>query len=184
MHIVPALAIALCWGIQFNPIDAAASTSTRCWTTVGSAGTVDEADTQIVAFDQSNATIKSGISNVTLNIRYNVVGVEGDNGGTGDFDQIVMGLRYVDNGANSRIVALLKRVNLNTGAIATLLTFDSDNFAQSGLSQIQSVSSGCSTVEPFNFDVNAYFLDVSISRAAVGGVAVFRGARVCVRDCP
>jgi hypothetical protein len=38
----------------------------KCWTTVGSAGTVDEADTGIVSLALNNVTIKPTLSNATL----------------------------------------------------------------------------------------------------------------------
>ena len=167
--------------VQFNPVTASASSD--CWTTVGSAGTVDEADSQIVALDQNNVSIKASVESGTVNIRYNVSGVQ-DNINDIDNDKLVLTLRYLDNGANAHVVARLKRVNLNTGTISVLASFDSDNFPQSGASQTQSVSSACFSPNPFDSDTNAYFLDVEISRSAFDGFAALRAARVCVDDCP
>jgi len=56
-----ALALALAQFL-FTATSAQAQNTARCWTTVGSAGTVDEADTDKVVFDHGNVSLKGVLS--------------------------------------------------------------------------------------------------------------------------
>jgi len=111
------------------------------WATVGSAGTVDEADTNIVWLGGSEAVglLPIGTPNhggtvgiksnaplpATLNIRYNVV--MGDV--LGLFDAKLR-VRYVDNGSGARVIVRLKQYDLDTGEISVMTDFDSNTFPQ------------------------------------------------------
>src|SRR5688572_22376622 len=53
----------------------------KCWTAVGSDGTVDEADLGTVALSSNSAAVKDAVANATVDIRYNVVAVDGVFGG-------------------------------------------------------------------------------------------------------
>jgi hypothetical protein len=96
-------------------------------------------------------TIRPALSNATLNIRYNIVATEGLFGG----DRIGMRVRYTDNGANARVVVRLKEVNLQTGATALRMTFDSNAFPQAAGAQTQFVNTPCSSGSFFDFTANA-----------------------------
>jgi hypothetical protein len=152
---------------------------TRCWTTVGSAGTVDEADTSIVVLDLNNVTIRPALSNATLNIRYNIVATEGLFGG----DRIGMGVRYTDNGANARVVVRLKEVNLQTGATTLRMTFDSNAFPQAAGAQTQFVNTPCSSGSFFDFTANAYYLDVEITKTGASGTPGLGAISICISLC-
>lgn len=130
----------------------------RMWTSVGSAGTVDEADAALASFNGAVASVKSTKTG-TLNIRYNVVAVDGLFGGDG----IYLLMRFRDTGAGARVVARLKRVNLATGVTTTLLTADSDAVAGNPDFQVGEVSN-CSGGP--DFFANAYFVDVEITKTS------------------
>src|SRR5437762_3806181 len=139
---------------------------TQPWTTVGSAGTVDEASLPLVLLGSpvSGAVgmrlVPGFISGV--NIRYNVVSVPGLIGIAG----VAMTVRYRDHGDGERVRAQLKQYNLFTGITTTLLEFDSDVFVPMNTFQVQSVAtSAC--VPPFvtlNFLENSYFIDAFLTR--------------------
>jgi hypothetical protein len=128
-HLGPVLSLLLLSALLLcNPYAAQAE---RDWTTVGAAGTVDEADRDKVVFSGGFVTMRSEATG-TLNLRYNVVAVDGLFGGNG----AELGVRFRDNGPDARVVVRLKRYNLVTGATATLLTLNSDDFEVSDSFQL------------------------------------------------
>jgi hypothetical protein len=134
------------------------------WSSVGSAGTVDDEDTGIVWLGNLNngnpgAVTMPFTATGVLNIRYNVVAVSGLFGGEGH----VLSARFRDNGAGGRVVVRLKQFGLYTGVTTTLLTLDSNAFAPSPDFQVQSVGSCATTL---NFFENSYFMDVEIIKNA------------------
>lgn len=136
---------------------------TKPWTTVGSAGTVDEEDTGIVSLGSPipGAVMLTNVAIGTLNIRYNVVAVDGVFGG----DNYALTVRFRDNGADARVIVRLKSYNFNTGTTRTLLTLDSNAYAAAAGFQKQTVSSNCGT--HLDFFNNAYFMDVEITKAGM-----------------
>lgn len=144
------------------------------WTSVGSAGTVDEADTGEISLTDGILTFgASAPAAATIVARYNIVATPDlDNGGVNK----VMGARFLDNGANANVVLLLRKYNFSTGVTTTLLTLNSNSFASSGSYQTQSVGDSC-TGERFDFYQNAYYIEATISRttaAGTAGVAIMR----------
>lgn len=133
----------------------------RDWTTVGSAGIVDELDTRLVAFDLGTATLRPNFVG-TLNLRYNIVAVDGLFGAPG----AELGVRFRDNGARAQVVVQLKSYNLETGVTTTLLTLDSNNFPARANYQLQTVVD-CSL--RFNFFDFAYFMDVELRKTTTAG---------------
>lgn len=154
----------------------------RFWTTVGSAGTLDEKSEGKVFFD--HAVVQKGVPLVvsqsrqlranasggvdvtdSATIRYNVVAVDGL------FAEHMLGMtvRFLDTG-EARVVAKLIEVNVSTGDEVTRLTFDSDDFpAQNGY-QEQAVDAlfDCEKrPEPFDFVKNAYYIEATLTTSAV-----------------
>jgi hypothetical protein len=133
------------------------------WTSVGSAGTVDEADLLRV---QLGTPVPGAVSmgpgpafRSAVRIRYNVVAVGGVLDGS-----VGMAARWLDRGDGQRVFLELKEYNLGTGLTTTLLTLDSDAFPAAPAFQTGSTN-GC--VPPFvtlNFSENAYFVDAVLSR--------------------
>ena len=151
----------------------------RCWTTVGSAGTVDEADMGIVLLELHKATIKPTLRAGTVNVRYNIVATEGLSGG----DRIGMQVRYTDNGASAQVVVRLNEINLHTGATNTRISFDSNMFPQAAGAQLQGAGTACGSGSFFNFTANAYYLDVEITKTGISGTPVLEGVNVCLNIC-
>ena len=151
----------------------AASTAQEDWTTIGSAGLVDEADRGKILFDGSIVTFKPGAEGM-LNLRYNVVAVDGLFGGDG----VELGVRFRDNGSDARVVVRLRRYALEPGESTTLLTLNSNNFGPQENFQLRT-EVDCSL--RFNFFDYAYFLDVTLTKtgdAATPALGVIQLASV------
>lgn len=147
------------------------------WTSVGSVGTVDEADRGIVVFNQSIASISAGAPvGASLDLRYNVVAVDGVFGGDG----IALTARYRDVGAAERVILRLKRYSFVNGATQTLLTLDSNAFAAAAGLQTRSVGACGVGLDFFN---NAYFVDVQIIKSGAGGVPQLGALKVGFTLC-
>lgn len=170
------------------------------WTTVASAGTVNEADVdKVVMFgplaylsSQALATTEgvgasphatSGLSaapGMTVAvIRYNVVAVDGlFAAGEG----VRMEVRFHDNGGGARVIVSLKELNLETGITTTRLTFNSNIHAPSPLFQTHGISD-CSPAWGFDFSKNAYFIDAQLIRIAPSGDPGLAGIRLGTTIC-
>lgn len=134
----------------------------RDWTTVGAAGTVDEADTRLVAFDSlGRVTVHPSVVQGTLNLRYNIVAVDGLFGAS----CAELGVLFRDNGAAAGVVVHLKRANLVTGAITTLLTLNSNDFTARNGFQLRTVHRSLH----FDFFDFAYFMDVALLKTTGAG---------------
>jgi hypothetical protein len=153
------------------------------WTTVGSAGTVDEADTgkvvlqgSTVAFPEilpplptiasanaeTNAQIALPTVTTTATVRYNVTAVDGlfEAG-----NHLGMTVRYRDDGGWAQVLIRVYEQDIHTGATALLLSFDSNAFATSPNYQTQ----GVSVARPawgFDFNQKAYFIEATLSKTS------------------
>jgi hypothetical protein len=138
------------------------------WHTVfcaASAGTVDEADLDDVAFVGPRAKIINSATNSTSVIRYNITPYYEN--AEADLASLYLYVSYKDNGPESRIVARLKSINAFSSAATTLLVFDSDDFAQSDEIQNNSVSDPSGNT---NLDyASIWFVEVTITRGAAAG---------------
>lgn len=127
------------------------------WTTAGSAGTVDEKDLSIYEVSGPNMNIKTNaVLPAKLNVRYNVVAVSQLLG----WNKPSMKIRYRDSGSNTSVKIKLIQVDLDTGNQTTVLTFNSNDYAQSDKYQTRSVYN-CGG-NKFNFQKNAYFIDAKL----------------------
>lgn len=131
------------------------------WTTVGSTGTVDEADRDSANFSGGMVTMKANATG-TLNIRYNVVSVEGLFGGNG----VELGVRFRDNGPAAHVVVRLKRFDLVNGSVETILTLDSNNFPASNGFQLRTADDRSLRFDFFDY---AYFMDVALEKTNLSG---------------
>lgn len=137
------------------------------WTTVASAGTVDEADLNKVNYSEATARLNFATpANSSAVIRYNVVAVDGlvDAGGDG----YSLAVRFRDNGQDERVIVRLKAVDLNTGIVTTLMTLDSNAFPPNALFQLRSVPV-CGPPWNFNFNRNAYFVEATMWKGTTAG---------------
>jgi hypothetical protein len=180
------ITIAICF--VFLAVSAQAQTPDvdKNWTTLGSAGTLDETSVGKVFFDHGIVqmgkvgVITSPTSSLVLStdsavIRYNVTAVESffalracrTNTALSSLD-VRMRLRYLASGPGARVVAKLIEADLATGTEKRLLTFDS---AAPGLSlsdnyQVQSISV-CGRPWNFDFQSKAYYIEATLTSNAI-----------------
>lgn len=157
------------------PVAAQPLDSEKPWTTVGSTGTVDEADMQIVSLS-GGAASASGLG--VVDVRYGVVPVDGL---FSPSDGIQMKVRYLDNGPDASVSAVLYAYNINTGAASGILALQSDSFPASGSYQTRSVSL-CPGI-PFDFVSNVYYVEVRLGKRAAGGLASLHLMQIGGTDC-
>ena len=149
----------------------------KAWTTVGSAGTIDEASTSklvmqgatisfpeilppergIISADSAAFAIQIPQETVTGVVRYNVVATDGlfENGAF-----LGMKSRFRDDGNNAQVILRLFEVNIDTGATSLVLTLDSNAFPASANYQTQSVSTFVGN--RINFLENAYYIEATL----------------------
>jgi len=158
------LSLAIAFGLMVG-IPSTASAQLQPWTTVGSAGTMDDNTLKVVTLDGSTSVL-AGFQRGGVTIRYNVVAVNGLFGSP----SIFMLVRYratpdpiVFGRADSQVVVKLIEVNLNTGLTTTKLVFDSNKFPASNDFQTQSVST-CPALSMFDFGSNAYYIEVQLGK--------------------
>lgn len=147
------------WALEEDP--AFQRESQRIWTTVGSAGTVDESDRDDIKFDLNTASLsRTAPESASAKIRYNVTAI--DNLTHGPLP--VMRVSYIDRGASARVSAKLIKVNLKKGTDKTILRFDSNDFPKSPRRQQQEVKPKCDTHNPFEFEKFAYYIEVTLAQ--------------------
>jgi hypothetical protein len=168
-------------------------THQKCWTTVGSTGTVDEADRDklvfqgvTVAFPEilpplpnvelsaqaqtvPNALVFPPQETTTATVRYNVVATDGllQYG-----DHVGMTVRFRDDGDRARVFARLIEVDHFNGATVTRLTFDSNAFTAANNHQTQGVGANFA----FDFSQKAYYIEVTLTKIS-SPIVVFGGGR-------
>ena len=175
----------LALGIALGAPSAAWAQGPQPWTTVGSAGTVDESSTSIVTLDGPNALL-TGFRRGGATIRYNIVAVDGLFGQPA----IDMLVRYratpdpiVAGRAGNRVFVQLIEVNLFTGTSTTKLVLDSDDFQPSADFQTNRVSS-CPNSVQFDFANNAYYIEADLGkRLPFSGVPALQAIQVSVDIC-
>ena len=148
----------------------------HCWTTVGSDGTVDEADLGTVALSANSAAVRGTVASATVDVRYNVVAVEGIFGGERNTKTLTV--RLADNGAAAQVIVRLQQLNISTGVITVLADLDSNSFPPSGVAQQRSIPFNCDRPE-FDFQHNIYFFDVQLIKTAAGGNPLIRAIQIC-----
>ncbi len=196
------LLLVLAANLLFSRVEAKAQDSSLgtddFWTTVGSAGAVDEEDLGIVDLADFFVGHKAGQTG-TVNIRYNIVAVEGANqegmvimtpgfvggvpcttvvAGDGcDFNgahQIRVRYRDSDGHApNVRVAFSIWRTNIMTGLDENIYTFDSNvDGANTGVGQTFT-GTDCETKFDFDFDFSQYFfwIDAELTRSSATGIA-------------
>lgn len=175
------ITLAICFVFLAVSAQAQPPDADKNWTTLGSAGTLDETSVGKVFFD--HGIVQMGRVGVITNptpslvsttdsavIRYNVTAVDSffalracrTNTTLSSLD-VRMRLRYLASGPGARVVAKLIEVDLATGTEKSLLTFDS---AGPGLSlsdnyQVQSISV-CGRPWTFDFQNKAYYIEATL----------------------
>jgi hypothetical protein len=155
----------------------------KAWTTVGSAGTVDDADagklvfqgsavsfpeilpplpTERTAQAESNALIPLPTQTTSATIRYNVTAVDGlfEPGA-----ELGMTVRFRDDGGWAQVLVRLYEQDIYTGATKLMLTFDSNAVLPSPNYQTHGV--GVALPYPqFDFSQKAYFIEATLTKTS------------------
>lgn len=160
---------------------AAVSAQDPCWTTVGSAGTVDEADLGTVALSPNTAAVSGAATNATVDIRYNVVAVDGVFGG--EENSKTLTVRFADNGAAAQVIVRLQQLNILTGVTTTLAELNSNAFPPSNVAQTQFTNFNCQRPEVFDFENNIYYLNVPLIKTGSSGNPLIRAIKICKTIC-
>jgi hypothetical protein len=153
--------------ICVEPGQIAKASALTGWTSVGSAGTVDESSLSNVTMNGSFIEIQSycvlfylrhalGCSTYVgdVSVRYNVNFYS-------EFTAFQLAARFKDSGDMQRVVLTLKKVDLQTGVESIVRTLDSNAFPPS--TTYQRETTGCAPVFGLDAIRNAYYIDAVIS---------------------
>ena len=153
----------------------AAQAQSHPWTTVGSAGVVDEADTGLVDFMNGEARMRSNAAvGSVLNLRYNVVSLPGFSGP----GQYVMRARFRDNGAGANVRLDLRRYQ-NNGLNSVQATFNSDDHGASASYQTQAE---CVLVD-WDFATSAYYVEATLHKTNAAGTPALGMVQLVPGNC-
>lgn len=152
---------------------ARAQDSHQIWTSVASAGTVDESDVSEIAFAGPFATFANAAPTLSRAIiRYNVMAVDGLFAQAGPVSWPALIVNYRDDGADARVLVYLREYEFGANAVNpalnTRIVFDSDLYASSNDYQTRNIGN-CGQFSEFEFvpnnqNVRAYFLEVHLIR--------------------
>jgi len=153
-----------------------ASAQAHPWTTVGSAGTVDDTDTGIVDFVNGEARVRAvAAAGSVLNLRYNVVSLT-EMVGPGAY---TMRVRFRDNGASARVQLNLRRYN-QTGTTTQLAAFDSNTFPAAVGYQTRE---RCVNID-WDFDAGAHYVDATLTKSGATGTPALGVIQLIRRNLP
>jgi hypothetical protein len=139
-----------------------ASAMAAPWTSIGSAGVVDEADIGLVEFVNGEARMRADAPvGSVLNLRYNIVALESFQG----LNQVAWRARFRDNGAGARVRLFLRQYNA-TGTTSTLDTLDSNGFAPAVGYQTQGKCTGVD----WDFEDGPFYIEAELTKTNDGGV--------------
>ena len=139
------------------------------WTSICSAGAIDEADLNLYAFTNSSLTFRGGATG-TVSARYNVTNtsVPGDN--TPPYTTLQLG--SLDTSLFGSVSATLYEVTPCTGAIAAICTVTSTT---QGTPDCNTCTFANNT---FNFSTNLYYVIVTLSRTSSAAITQANTLRI------
>jgi hypothetical protein len=148
---------------------------------VGSTGTVDPNSVNLVKYIDGKVELRNDAPvGATAFIRYNVLPVRDLATDLSGISYRVFAARFLDDGAG-HVFLSLKQLNLTTGVITTLMTFDS-NMSSPSSSYQEGNTPGNPTFnftwadsESFDPSDSVYYVEAQLSRTATGGQAGLAG---------
>ena len=157
--------------------------SQKAWTTVASAGVVDDGDIDEVSQGSAGvAQLNTGSTpNAQATIRYNVVATDGIFDSLGDPR---MRVRFMDNGNNSQVIVSLYRVSLSTGVSTKLLEVDSNDFASGNAFQTQTTTNCAGVNFKFDFANYAYYVEAKLIRTSHIGLSKLASIQIFTEQNP
>lgn len=163
---------------------ASLNASAAPWTTVGSAGTVDESDLATVLLSGAGANVAANAPlPETVTLRYNVVAVDGLLKNFGNLGGVNMDAVFRDNAGTARIKLRLREVENRRGVLRTVLTLDSDAFPPAAEFQSQSVNSCAGTPFTFDFDRKTYYVEAELSKGSAEALPSLGAIQVSAVSC-
>lgn len=192
-----------CGSMLMLPQSGETSDLQKVWTTVGSAGRVDETSTAKVVFEGSIVQLGPVIEHPvpaalppqteSAVIRYHVTPADGlfdprspCSVGTGNnCPGIKLELRYVASGPDAQVTAKLIEVDLATGSETELLSFDSKDFSREATYQVQQASQ-CTppALWTFDFDRKAYYVEATLTHSTfVAGAVGIQMIKIAPTTC-
>ena len=170
-----------CFGLAVITVLAFGMPKAHAQVWVGSTGTVDPNSTNLVKYIDGRVELRNDapVGSVAF-IRYNVLPVRDLATDLNSIEYRVFAARFLDDGAG-HVFLSLKQVNLSTGAITTLMTFDS-NASSPSASYQEANTPGNPTFnftwadsDGFNPNDCVYYVEAQLSRSAAGGQAGLAG---------
>ena len=148
---------------------------------VGSTGTVDPNSTNLVKYINGQVELRNDapVGSVAF-IRYNVLPVRDLAQDLSGISYRVFAARFLDNGAG-HVFLSLNQLNISSGVITTLMTFDSNQSVASASYQEGNTPGNPSfnftwaDSEAFNPTDSVYYVEAQLSRTATGGQAGLAG---------
>ena len=146
---------------------------------VGSTGTVDPNSTNLVKYINGQVELRNDapVGSVAF-IRYNVLPVRDLAQDLSGISYRVFAARFLDNGAGHVFLSLIQ-LNISTGAVTTLMTFDSNQSGASASYQEGNTPGNPSfnftwaDSEAFNPTDSVYYVEAQLSRTATAALARF-----------
>jgi hypothetical protein len=148
---------------------------------VGSTGTVDPNSTNLVKYINGRVELRNDapVGSVAF-IRYNVLPVRDLAQDLSGISYRVFAARFLDNGAGHLFLSL-NQLNISTGVVTTLMTFDSNQSGASASYQEGNTPGNPSfnftwaDSEAFNPTDSVYYVEAQLSRTATDGQAGLAG---------
>jgi hypothetical protein len=167
---------------------AAQGQATGVWTAVAHTAAVDSADRDVY---QTNSTgsvaIRSGVSTGNVLLRFSVTGIPAvlrdpyDPEDDGPDQRIQLAARLRDTGAGARVVVRLRRLELESGAINTLATIDSDTAWSTGTPEYFLEFAYLNVPSDFQFDYwhYAYWVEAELSKTTAAANPGLMSVQIC-----
>ena len=200
------IALAVCFALSaFAGAQAQTPDIDRAWTTIGSAGSVDEADVGKVFFENSKVQMGRvpvigrvakqrriiGQQTQSAVIRYNVTAVDalftpmpGCRPESCPGPQLTF--RFIADGPGARVVVKLIEVDLATGAEAARLSIDSAVSSPGTGYRTDRAQPACTALWRFDFTKKAFYVEATLTTSSLpiaGSAAGIQMIKIGFADC-